>query len=250
MARTINIRPVTGFEVNKKGTTGPTGPTDPYWSFVKLLITGQGTNGNNNFTDSSSLAQTITTGGNASFSNAQSKWGGTSILISKAATAGWLALSANPAIGTQDFALECWVNLISANAAGAGLFDCRTSGSASDLLTWTLQTNNDIAFYNQGGVRLSNGSGLSTGVWTHLAIARTAGVTSQYVNGTRTSGTASTYSTVWDSQGSGAVAIGNAYDKGVSSIDGYLNDLRLTLGSNRGYTGASITIPTAAMPTQ
>lgn len=250
MPKTIILDPNSaGLSVAKQPrSSGAAGPTDPYWSFVKLLVTGQGTNGSSAFVDSSSIAQTITAGGSAVYSNATSKWGGTSVLISKA-TGDYLGLNnASDILGTGDFAVECWINLISANASAGGLFDFRTAGTAQDNITWTLQTTNDLAFFNQGSVRLSNGSALSTGVWTHIALSRTAGTTEQYVNGTRTSGTASTYSTVWNST-SQVGRIGAAYTGSANSMDGYINDFRLTVGSNRGYTGATITIPTAAMPT-
>ena len=65
-----------------------------------------------------------------------------------------------------------------------------------------------------------------------------------YVDGTRVSTTTSS-STIANIAGGINIARDEFYGR---AYVGYIDDLRITIGSSRGYNGATITTPTAAFP--
>jgi hypothetical protein len=90
---------------------------------------------------------------------------------------------------------------------------------------------------------LSGSSGLSAGAWSHIAFVRQSGVISIYVNGTRI-GNASFSTSITGTNASIGLTQNNEHQ-----FAGYIDDVRITKGNARGYTGSTITVPTAAFPT-
>lgn len=76
--------------------------------------------------------------------------------------------------------------------------------------------------------------------WVHVACSRDGSTFNLYKAGTR----------VAQDTNANAIAagnelyIGNSYTNPGFAWNGYISNLRVTIGSNRGYTGASITVPT------
>jgi hypothetical protein len=157
---------------------------DPFFNYVTMLLKGDGTNGgqNNTFLDSSTNNFTITRNGNTtqgSFSPYGPNWSnyfnGTTDYLT---TAGNSAFD----LGTGNFTVECWFNYATTPPAGSGY----------DYL-WAVGGNNvnGLGLYVQGGVpKIWNGSNVLTttgsisgNVWYHIAVVRSSGTLTVYLNG-------------------------------------------------------------------
>jgi hypothetical protein len=224
-------------------------PNDPNFAFNSLLLHGNGTNGSTVITDSSGSPKTVTAGGNAQISTAQSKFGGASIAFDGAGdylSAGiledWTFLNDGTAFTVEAFvrgSVFSGNRVIAStivNSSSVGIFLSVNSGKASFR----------IARGSTGNFALSleDDTVLSVDTWHHLAFVLTAeGVGAIYVNGTlEDSGTASSFSL---SRPSYPLAIG-ANPNISLFFNGYIDDLRITKGVAR-YT-ANFTPPTAPFP--
>lgn len=235
--------------VAKRAEIWPVGQNDEYWNNVSLLLHMDGSNGSTTFTDSSSNARTVTAGGDAQISTAQSKFGGSSGLFD--GTGDLLNVTVG-AIGTGSYTIEGWFYTSLTNPTWKSL------AALSDGLT---------VYFHQGAV-VGYGGGmpssdlrskqgqfgpqpaLAANTWHHWAITRTdAGVVNVFANGVAGG----------LDIGNGAAQTGNTYDStgttfrvGVASggagenFDGYLDEIRFTPGIAR-YTG-NFTVPTAPFP--
>ena len=85
---------------------------------------------------------------------------------------------------------------------------------------------------------------LSAATWHHVAVSRSGSSNRLYIDGVQTGGTI-TDSTSWVVNPNGLWVGGQA---GATSLNGYIDDLRITKGTARSYTGSTITVPTAAYP--
>jgi hypothetical protein len=198
------------------------------------------------FVDSSASPKIITAVGAATQSATQSKWGGKSLELNGSTSN--LSLSSSGFTLSGDFVIELWIYLSSLASYGP-IVETRSSASFSDFIcgiyniSGTLRP--DFVTAGGGGVRLTGSStSVSLSTWTHVAFVRSGGVISAFVNGVRDS-TQINYSSIITPT-SANMLIGRNVDG--NFINGYIDDLRITVGSNRGYTGSTITVPTAAFP--
>jgi hypothetical protein len=218
--------------------------SDPYFSNVSLLLHMNGTG--SSFVDSSASPKIITAVGAATQSAIESKWGGKSLELNGSTSN--LSLSSSGFTLSGDFVIELWIYLSSLASYGP-IVETRSSASFSDFIcgiyniSGTLRP--DFVTAGGGGVRLTGSStSVSLSTWTHVAFVRSGGVISAFVNGVRDS-TQINYSSIITPT-SANMLIGRNVDG--NFINGYIDDLRITVGSNRGYTGSTITVPTAAFP--
>jgi len=209
---------------------------DPYFASVALLLPFDGTG--NTFVDASSVPKTITANGGATQSATQSKFGGKSAAFGGSGDS--LSIP-SIALGTGDFVIECWLYLNSVGGSYTGIYDARPNSQGAQPTL--ILSGSSIAWFTNAGFRIT-GSALSTGQWYHVAVARASGGTRMYVDGTQVG---STYSDPTNYASSSAPFIGRLFDG--YDLNGYIDDFRVTVGSARGYTGATITVPTAAFPT-
>jgi hypothetical protein len=224
-------------------------PNDPNFAFNSLLLHGNGTNGSTVITDSSGSPKTVTAGGNAQISTAQSKFGGSSIAFDGAGD----YLSAG--------ILEDWTFLNDGTAFTVEVFVRGSvfSGSRTIASTVVNSSNRGISLSVNSGkplFRIFRGSTgnfslsleadtvLSVDTWHHLAFVLTAeGVGAVYVNGTlEKSGTPSSLSLLGPSY---PLSIG-ANPNNSLFFNGYIDDFRITKGVAR-YT-SNFTPPTAPFP--
>lgn len=208
---------------------------DPYYSSVSLLLHADGTG--STFVDSSPTPKTITAYGDATQSATQSKWGGKSAAFD--GSGDYLTIPAI-AFGTGDFVLECWLYFNSISGSYTGIYDGRpgVNGAYPALLL----NGSNIAWYVGNAFEIT-GSSLSAGQWYHVAVARASGSTRMYLNGTQVG---TTFSDSTNYASSATTFIGNG--SGGFFMNGFIDDLRITVGSSRGMTGSTITVPTAAFP--
>jgi hypothetical protein len=210
---------------------------DPLFGNVALLLHMDGTG--STFADSSPVPKTITANGNATQSTAQSKFGGKSAAFDGS---GDYLTTPSIALGSGDFVVECQLYLNAISSDFTGIFDCRPSQGAFPCL---LLNGSAISWFVSESFRIS-GSSLSTGQWYHIAVARASGSTRMYVNGTQVG---STYSDSNNYGSRSAPVIGALFDGlNTYALNGFIDEFRVTVGNNRGYTGSTITVPTAAFP--
>ena len=239
VARTITVPTAAYPDAGPAVTT----PTDAYFSSVSLLLHMDGTAAS--FVDSSSSPKTITVLGNATQSATQSKWGGKSAEFDGASS---LTLAANAAFefGSGDMAIEMWFRVPSASTYamlasrdwGSGGWSFMVKGpSGGPAVYWT--------DYSSGAPLLSTATNCIDGAWHHIAWSRVGSSHSLYIDGTLA---ASATTATNFAASSGSLSIGNDAIFGGRNLTGHIDDLRITKGTARGYTGSTITVPTAAFP--
>jgi hypothetical protein len=195
----------------------------------------------------------LETVGNAQISTSVKKYGTGSISFDATADRLVAASSPNIAFGTGDFTVEFWLNsnnVASANQRGV-IQTSDTSGGLKAGYTTGIaiyQGGNATGGALNGGITAnvagtflgSSSAVITTSTWYHIALVRSSGTSTIYVNGTSV-GSATTTGNC-----SGQfVCVGGYYDT-TYLYDGYLDDLRITKGFAR-YT-SNFTAPTAAFP--
>jgi hypothetical protein len=236
---------------------------DPYFNQTTLMLHGNSTGTvdstgtpvyqNNTFLDSSVNNFTITRNGNTTQGSftpfSQTGWS-TSFLR---ANTDYLGLpNGSTPLGSNDFSIEAFVYLpdrASSYAMFAGNTDRATAGGSSFTINISGSSGYLACdFWIGGGNNPINGTvAVPINVWTHLAVCRTGGTLSQFINGVRTATTtisgsinagSSTYNPSIGSNGTGSA----------DNFTGYISNLRLIIGSG-GYnaTSSAITVPTALL---
>ena len=226
------------------GTPTPPATTDPQFNCVTMLLHGDGTNGaqNNTFLDSSTNNFTITRNGNTTqgyFSPYGPNW---STFFDGANDNLYTSSTAALNVGSGNFTFECFFNVSVFNGAnilrGANQYSaCALLLSGTGVIYYISSTGShwDIA---SGQTAIS--SGLSAGVWYHLALVRNGNVVTPYVNGV--AGTTTTTSASFSANNGfniGAEQNGSA----AGSFHGYISNVRVVVGT-AVYT-SNFTPPTA-----
>lgn len=231
----------------------PPAGDDPDFASVALLLHMDGSNGSTTFTDSGPANRNAVSG--AQISTTQSKFGGASGAFNLSSNDQHIrfAHDASFTFGASDkFVIEMWYYptsfgsynyLASKGEDGGGVFnrEWAVGVTASSVIFYRF-TNADISYAPSATVSLNT--------WTHLAWACDGSTVRIYQDG------ALRGSTSW------AAPSGNGSNKelwigkflnytGIAhDARGYIDDLRITKGTDRGYTGSTITVPTAAYPDQ
>jgi large repetitive protein len=237
--RAENILGAGVFSAASAAVTPTAGGNDPSFASVSLLLHMEGAT----LVDSSANGLAVTayegTEGTAPTNpflvTTEKKFGDKSFSGNGAAYGVTAVTQTSPALGfgTGDFCIEGW---------------SYTSNASSDLqYLFYLPSGVFVAIQRVDGypqLRINNGSWqysdafeVPHGQWNYIAVSRTSGQLSAYVNGTRVF-------TAADSRNYGAS------DKFYTAINlnGFVDEIRVTKGSDRGYTGSTITVPTAAFP--
>ena len=213
---------------------------DPFFNNVSLLLHGDGANGSTTIVDSSPSPKTVTAFGDAQISTAQSKFGGASLAFTVSAGD---RLTATPiagfALGAADFTLESWLYPTAFTTLYAAWIDFRSGAGFQPArpLIW-LGTDGKINFNNT----LVTVNALSLNAWTHVALVRSSGIITFYLNGIANGSSTNATSFLCD-----ALNIGATNDfPSTYYYRGYIDDLRITKGIAR-YT-SNFTPPTAPFP--
>jgi len=178
-----------------------------------------------------SSTRVFTATGNARLSTTQVKIGSTSLYLDGTTNTYVSSPSSTDyTLGTGDFTIEGWFYRIGNAGANQILIDLRPTGSPSVSPTVYLNTTYVPVFYVNGSVVITGSSPVPPTTWTHIAVSRTSGSTTLWVNGTQSG---STYS---DSNNyiQGPITIG-ANQTGASLFTGYHDELRISKNIGR-YT--------------
>ena len=226
-----NIRIVKGTAVY---TTNFTPPTIPVTSIANtsLLL---------NFTNAqifgSAIMNNFVTVGNAQISTSVYKYGTGSIYFD--GTGDWLVPTNLLPLGGGDFTVEMWLYPNSTySATYAGILDSRTSADGAGLVYFGYTGTANQIGWKDNTTNVVTGT-VTVSTWNHVAIVRSSGTMTMYINGTSTTSAAnSTNYTV------AFRLIGSSFDP--FSLNGYIDELRFTRGIAR-YT-ANFTAPTSQFP--
>ena len=231
---------------------------DAHFPKVEALLPFDGTNGATSTTDLSDRGNTVTFGGDAEISTAQSKFGGSSLSLDGNGDYVDLPQATNQLV-SEDFTIEFWFRINSgAGSETIGLFGSYyTTPSGKGMLMVSSATYNQVYFqwmYGSGtgtdwaylnqtqGTRTA----LSNNTWYHVAVTRSGSTWRLFLNGTQEDSV--TQSDQLTDSGS-TTRLGNYGPSATAShgLNGYIEDFRITRGVAR-YT-SNFTAPTSAHPT-
>jgi hypothetical protein len=233
----------------RRAGTWPTLP-DPYFSDVVLLL-----HFDNNLTDSSSNPKTVTaynsaaaTGGAKYGSNALSL-NGTNQYLRAAASADY----ALPA----DFAIEAWVYLTGASQSyssfHAAVIAAPYPGGGSPNAGWQVRINGTSTGYDRiylytGTTEIEWNATINLNQWHYVAISRHSGTIRAYLDGDQVGSSVSNSDNMSPTNNAdlwiGAMDLGGFEFR----LPGRIDELRITKGTARGYTGSTIPVPGEAFP--
>ena len=225
---------------------------DADFASVKLLMGFNGADGSigsPGMADESGAAKGVATvAGNAKISTAQSKFGGSSLLLDGSGDYLTFPDSADWFFGTNPFTIECWVyyNVIT-DAEFLSQWDT-TIGIGSWKFGRTSTFGLVFNFYDDTNTlrEVVMAWTPTTGVWYHVAVDRDAsGVARSYVNGVML-GKATVPQIVKDS--TKALSIGRIDHSTPRYFNGHIEEARITKGVARYASDGGFTLPTFAFP--
>ena len=228
---------------------------DAHFPKVEALLPFDGTNGATSTTDLSDRGNTVTFGGDAEISTAQSKFGGSSLSLDGNGDYVDLPQATNQLV-SEDFTIEFWFRINSgAGSETIGLFGSYyTTPSGKGMIMASSATYNQVYFQWHYGASdwayLNQTQGtrtaLSNNTWYHVAVTRSGSTWRLFLNGTQEDSV--TQSDQLTDSGS-TTRLGNYGPSATAShgLNGYIEDFRITRGVAR-YT-SNFTAPTSAHPT-
>jgi hypothetical protein len=184
----------------------------------------------------------LETVGNAQVSTTQAKWGTTAMYFDGTGDRLQVGQTTTPnlILGTGDFTIELWVRFISLPAG-----DLLLVGGDTNAAFLIANNSGQIRFgtYNVNWL-IGPGGSMTTNNWYHVAVTRSGTTINLFLDGS------AVVSSVSSAQNFSAASyvIGGDQVGGVTSLNGYMDDLRITKGYAR-YT-ANFTPPAAAFPLQ
>ena len=212
-----------------------------------LQLPFNGSNGATSTSDLSNQNHTVTVNG-AQISSAQSKFGGTSLLLD--GSNDYLSIGGsewNSNLDSGDFTVEFWIRLdtlgdqrIISNYNGSNGWGVAMWSGGGGTNYFDGFWYNGSWQYIQYGIS-GNYTTPSVDTWYHLAFVRNGNDWSLYLNGTAEN--TRTVSGSITSSSLGNLQVGRRQD-GIQYVDGYIDDLRITKGLAR-YT-SNFTPPTTA----
>jgi len=237
-----NFRYVVGSAVYDPTATTITVPTAPVTAITNTSLLLNMTNAG--IYDAAWQNNALTVG-DAQVSTTQKQWGTTSMYFD--GTGDYLDLGSNQGfvMGSGNWTVEGWVYPTS-TSAGHWMY-LQGNSTAYGAIRIGCQSNQVFLLISTNGTSFTVSSGLVGSVpintWTYLAVTRSGGTVTLYVNGTSiyTSTALSTSSLMTGTYN----LIGRIDPTNLQYFNGYLQDVRITKGVAR-----TITTPTAAFPTR
>jgi hypothetical protein len=212
---------------------------DPSFNNVGLLLHMDGSNGSTVFADSSINNATFTQSGSPTISTAQSKFGGSSGYFNGSS---YVTTPMTTALqfGTGDFTIEGWFYPLSSGSYSTP-FSLNLYNDG--ILLRMSGTQNAGLFVNGTEYSLAFAANpFSTNTWTHLALVRSSGVITLYIQGV----------SVFTDTNTAAISPSGTFYLGVAGhasneiFNGYIDEFRITKAVAR--YNANYTPPAEAFP--
>ena len=204
----------------------PVGTTtgDVYYPQTSLLMHFNGTNGSTTMTDNSKNNLTVTSNNGAAITTAESKFGGTSLLLD--GTNDYLSIPDNTplVLSGGSYTIECWIRPTGNYASYNTIIAKRAASSAWQV--YLNITTGFLSFYD--GTERNSSVTPTANVWSHIAAVYNVSTINLYLNGVSVLSTA-----VGNTDYSSPIYIGS-YSTSQYFI-GYIDELRITKGIAR-YT--------------
>ncbi len=206
---------------------------DPNFNRVSLLLNGDGPDGgqNNTYTDSSTNSFTITKNGDVAQGSVSPFGDNWANYLDGPANNTYLRTSGG-ATFSGDLTAECWVNCDYVDPTAAVIFDFR-GGAANNNPSVFVSSSGLLGMYINNTVYNSGINILNDGQWHHVALVRSSGVYTLYVDGvsTTTASIATSFTATRFQIGADDDGSSNAY------YGGYISNLRIVNGTAL-YTSA------------
>ena len=196
---------------------------------TKLLIHSNTTMGSTTFTDSGASTHTITAGGGIKHvankvGTGMAAFDGTTDYLTSPTSPSW-------DFGGEDFTIEFWT-YVNALPGVFAMFAERDS-NATNKRSWniglypagTIDASWNTDGTNTGWVSITTTGTVSAGAWTHIAWVKNGSTSKVYINGTADATTSTNSGAVYNSDR--GISIG-AYASNTYSLDGYIDDLRIS----------------------
>lgn len=226
----------------------------PAWSNVLLLLHCDGTNGSTTFTDSSSAARTMTAGGNAQITTAQSKFGGASGTFD--GTGDYVKTTSMSGLDVfdGDYTMEAWAR-VTTMPTGTQIYPLvsvtqNLVGQFRHVGLW-VRSNGVTSLNNNasgsGSISIVSDTGvISLNTWHHIAFSRSGSTGYLFVDGAlAASGTIPDYGDAYV-QHLAIGSMGNQYtDSNIKMFIGQIDDVRI---SKEAIYTAAFTPPSSAHP--
>ena len=203
---------------------------DPYWTSVATLLHFDGANGSTTFTDQK--GKTYSAVGNAQLSTAQSKFGGSSLLLDGTGDCITTPDHADFAFGSGDFCIEMFVRPVSVSGFTILAIKRNTNSGFSPFVVANNNGSLNILLSSSGSswdFNVTSAVVLSVNTWARVAVLRRSGMVYGIVDNavvTTSPFSASLYSN------SDKFCLG-ANGDGTVAYNGYMDAVRVTKGVAR-----------------
>ena len=222
--------------------------SDPYWSYVTLLLNGNGTNGSQVFTDLSSNTKAFTNNG-VTVNTTTKKYGTGSMAFSGS---NYLTLSNTgyDLLGAGGFTVELWQYQQTTQAWANVVGNWNDNGGATSSWFYMYDGSGKPYFGKKNTLTsgdyqiLASTTSVPLNTWFHVAIVKNNNIWTIYLNGVSIASFTATTGLV---NSTSPMVIGAQTTTGNYPYTGYIDDLRITKGIAR-YT-TNFTPPTVAFPT-
>ena len=215
---------------------------DPYFYNTSLLL-----NMDSNFSDSSVYQNSATTGGGVSISTVDFKYGDGSGYFNGNGDAISIVSSDSLDLSGQDWTIETWIRPNGDYSNWRMILAKRNSSGDYNYQLYLDRYTGELRFY-PGGAPSDVVTGVTpqANVWSHVAVARSNGTVTVYLNGNSVGSMVS--DTDFNSAPLGIGCVANGVSGfGGHGFFGHIDDVRITKGVAR-YT-TNFTPPTQAHPT-
>lgn len=153
------------------------------------------------------------------------------------------------AFGSGNFTLEAWVYRTVSGATQMIVIQSDNATAAGSAWSFYILSSNKLisnVYYGSSFITLTSSADVPANAWVHVALVRTSGTVSQYINGSR-DGTSASLSTNSLNDVAQTVGIG-ATNAGNDRLTGYLSNIRIIKGSGPyDATASTLTVPTAPL---
>lgn len=209
----------------------PVTPVTPIRNTVLLL------NGTSGGIVDAAAQNALETVGDVRISTTVSKYGGSSMYFD--GTGDYLLVpTSQTTVFTGNFTVESWI-YINAHKDYNVFFDSRASAATTGGFALATNASGQVGFFTNSSFGILGGS-VATGAWHHVALVRSGGTITFYVNGSSI-GTSTNTNALND----GRLWIGISGPDSINPFNGYMQDIRVTNGVAR-YT-STFTPPTGKL---